>query len=119
MILKHTLDFIFKGITVHLYYHMSCLAVNAKDSITKAKSYQHGQPQKRDPTAAYKLKIQPIVQNSLFHLPSLTQDTSDSCPRVLAALTKQEQELGREVKSLLSHLRPRFCNYSRGAAINY
>lgn len=88
MILKHTLDFPFKGITVHLYYHMLSLAVIAKDSITKAKSYQHEQPQKRDPTAEHKFKIQPIVQNSLFHLPILTQDRSGSCLRVLAALTK-------------------------------
>lgn len=88
MILKHTFDFIFKGITVHFYYHMLSLAVNAKDSITKTKSYQRGQPQQRDPTAEYELKIQPIVQNSLSHLPSLTQDRSGSCLRVLAALTK-------------------------------
>lgn len=54
MILKHTFDFIFKGITVHFYYHMLSLAVNAKDSITKTKSYQRGQPQQRDPTAEHK-----------------------------------------------------------------
>lgn len=88
MTLKHIFDFIFKGITAHLYYHMLSLSVNAKDSITKAKSCQRGQPQQRDPTAEHELKIQPILQNSLFHLPSLTHDRSGSCLRVLAALTK-------------------------------
>lgn len=69
---------------------MLSLAVDAKDSITMAISYPNGQPQQRDPTAEYGLKIQPIVQNRLpFHLPSLLLKMGLVLVlRVSAALTK-------------------------------
>lgn len=118
MILKHTLDFIFKGITVLLYYHMLSLAVNAKDSITKAKSYQHEQPQKR---SNCRTQIKNTTKSSKQSLPFAQSYLRQVwfMPEGLGFFNKiRTGGRGKEVKSLLSYLRPRFCNYSRGAAIN-